>query len=169
MNALGSRWIWPRASLALIAAALALAACERSEPEADSPPASGISGDADPADARVIDEWARALSAGDLDAAAAYFAIPSVAENGPALIEIRNRAEARLFNASLPCGARLTRAVSEGPFVVATFLLGERPGPGSCGEGTGAEAQTAFVIEGGEIVEWRRVATGGEGESGRSV
>ena len=40
---------------------------------------------------------------------------------------------------------------------VATFRLTERPGPGVCGQGTGETAQTAFVIEDGEIVEWRRV------------
>ena len=118
-----------------------------------------IPGGADPADARVIDEWSKALTRGDVAAAARLFAIPSVAQNGPALIRIRDAADARLFNSSLPCGARLVEATPEGGFVVATFELSERPG-GDCGSGAGGSARTAFEIVDGEIVEWRRVATG---------
>ena len=120
-----------------------------------------IPGGADPAEAQVIAEWATTLSEGDVDGAARYFAIPSVAENGPTLIHIRDLDDARLFNATLPCGAELVRAEPEGDFVVATFRLTERPGPGTCGEGTGGSAQTAFVIEDGRIAEWRRVGIDG--------
>lgn len=153
-------------------AAIALSACgEKSEPDiADltttTTGATGatrtIPGNAAAGSARVIDEWSRTLRRGDVDGAAGYFAIPSVAENGPSLVQIDKLADARLFNASLPCGATLTRATDEGDFTVATFRLAERPGPGTCGEGTGHTAQTAFVIEGGKIAEWRRVAIGGE-------
>jgi limonene-1,2-epoxide hydrolase len=128
----------------------------------------GVTGDADPGDVRVIDDWAAALRRGDVDAAARYFAIPSVAENGPLLINIRNLDDARRFNESLPCGARLVRAETQGQFTTATFRLTERPGPGFCGSGTGEAAQTSFVIRGGKIVEWRRVGTGGEAP-GRAV
>ncbi len=121
---------------------------------------SEITGDADPADVEVIDEWAKALTEGDLDAAAASFALPSIAENGPTL-RIQSRADARLFNDTLPCGAELIEAQSEGDFTTATFRLTERPGPGECGPGAGGEAQTAFVVEDGRIVEWRRVANAG--------
>ena len=120
-----------------------------------------VTGDADPEDVRVIEAWSDALREGDVDAAAGYFATPSVAENGP-LLRIRNRRDARLFNRSLPCGATLLRAESEGDFTTATFELSERPGPGTCGPGAGGEAQTAFVIEDGKITEWRRVALGGD-------
>jgi hypothetical protein len=120
-----------------------------------------IPGDADPGNAAVIDEWAMTLAAGDVEGAAEFFAIPSVAENGGVIIEIESPDDARLFNASLPCGAELTRAEGEGEFTVATFRLIERPGPGTCGSGTGMTASTAFVIEEGEIVEWRRVDDGG--------
>ena len=65
----------------------------------------------------MIDEWAQPLSEGDVDGAAAYFAIPSVAQNGPALLRIRDLADAKLFNASLPCGASLVEATPEGGFV----------------------------------------------------
>jgi hypothetical protein len=80
-----------------------------------------------------------------------------VAENGPILVEIEDLEDARAFNASLPCGAELTSAEPDGEFVLATFRLTERPGPGRCGSGAGNTAQTAFVIEDGRIVEWRRV------------
>jgi hypothetical protein len=154
-----------RAGTAAVAAALAavaLGACERQEPDLSAAPseqpAEPIPGGADPQAAAVIERWAATLSRGDVAGAARLFAIPSVAENGPASIRIRDAADARLFNASLPCGARLTEAVQEGDLVVATFELTERPGPGSCGAGTGGTARTAFAITDGEITEWRRVA-----------
>lgn len=115
---------------------------------------------ADPGDVEVIDAWSTALREGDVEAAAEFFAIPSTAENGPT-VRLTSRADVRLFNASLPCGAILVSASSQGEFTTATFELTERPGPGSCGAGTGEEAQTAFVIEHAKIVEWRRVALQG--------
>jgi hypothetical protein len=117
-------------------------------------------GGADPAAVEVIDAWAETLSAGDIDGAASYFAIPSVASNGP-LFEIEDAGDARLFNASLPCGAELIATRPSGDFVIATFRLTERPGPGTCGSGVGQRASTAFAIDDGKIVQWRRVPTEG--------
>lgn len=159
---------WSALATPLAIAALAIAGCgEKQEPEIGNPTTTTVQprtipGNADAKDAQVIDRWAQTLRRGDVDGAAGYFAIPSVAENGPQLVRISNRADARLFNASLPCGARLTRAEGEGDFTVATFRLTERPGPGTCGDGVGHAAHTAFVIEDGKIKEWRRVAIGGE-------
>jgi hypothetical protein len=124
---------------------------------------SGIAGHADPADVRVIDGWVTALRRGDVGGAAGYFAIPSVAENGPLLVHIRTLRDARRFNESLPCGARLVRAETAGRFTTATFRLTERPGLGICGPGTGTLAETSFVIRDGKIVQWRRVGAGGGG------
>ena len=118
-----------------------------------------VAGDADPGDVRVIDAWVTALRRGNVDAAARYFAIPSVAENG-VLVRIRSLDDARLFNQSLPCGARLIRAETAGDFTTATFRLTERPGPGTCGPGAGSTAKTSFVIHDAKIVEWRRVGLG---------
>lgn len=125
--------------------------------QGDAPMRGGIPGDASPEAVEVISAWSEALGRGDVDAAADLFAIPSVAENGPIVARINTEAEARSFNESLPCGGRLIRAEGEGEVTTATFRLTERPGPGSCGDGTGETAQTAFVIRDGEIVEWRRV------------
>jgi limonene-1,2-epoxide hydrolase len=127
-----------------------------------------IAGDADPGDVRVIDAWVTTLRRGDVEAAARYFAIPSVAENPPLLLHIRNLDDARRFNESLPCGARLVRAETQGQFTTATFRLTERPGPGTCGPGTGGAAKTSFVIRDGKIVEWRRVDAGDEAP-GRAI
>ena len=127
-----------------------------------------IPGGADPADVQVIDDWARTLRAGDVSGAADYFAIPSVAQNG-GTVRIDALADARAFNSSLPCGAVLVEAVSAGDLTIATFKLTERPGPGACGFAVGAEATTAFLIEDGKIVEWRRILddeSGGDGGDG---
>jgi hypothetical protein len=122
-----------------------------------------VAGNADPADVHVIDAWVTALRHGDVDTAAGYFAIPSVAENGPVLLHIRSLDDARRFNESLPCGARLIRAETAGAYTTATFRLTERPGPGVCGQGTGGIAKTSFVIRDGKIAQWRRVGPAGGG------
>src|SRR5688572_19082010 len=160
---------------AVLTALLAFAGCGdepqltisvETDPPAEDAPAAGdpgsptVPGDAEAEDVRVIVAWSEALGKGDVEAAADYFAIPSVAENGPALLRIRNPGQARLFNASLPCGAEVIRAESQGAFTTATFRLSERPGEGFCGIGSGeATAETSFVIEDGKIAEWRRVDT----------
>jgi hypothetical protein len=147
-------------------ALLAFIACgggDGSESATTGGSAGEVAGDADPGDVEVIDGWVTALRRGDVDAAAGYFAIPSVAENGPVLVRIRSEDDARRFNESLPCGARLIRADTTGAFTTATFRLTERPGPGLCGPGTGGTAKTSFVIRDGTIVQWRRVGAGGGG------
>ena len=120
----------------LVLALLALSACGGGDSANTTSTESTVSGDANPADVQVIDGWVTALRQGDVKAAAGYFAIPSVAENGPLLLHIENIDEARRFNESLPCGARLVRAQTQGQFTTATFRLTERPGSGVCGPGT---------------------------------
>jgi hypothetical protein len=157
-------------ALAAVAALglMALAACGGDSSESTTSGARTTPGDAVPADVEVIDGWVTSLRHGDVDAAADYFAIPSVAENGPILVRIRSVEDAVRFNESLPCGARLIRAESAGEFTTATFRLTERPGPGLCGPGTGGVAKTSFVIRDGKIAQWRRVGAGGGGESAPS-
>jgi hypothetical protein len=145
--------------LALAVALAALAGCGGSESGAGGE--ASVPGGADAAQVEVIDRWSEELAAGDVEAAAEFFAIPSVAQNG-LVYEIADREDARRFNASLPCGAELIEARPRGELTVATFELTERPGPGSCGEGTGNEATTAFRIVDGEITEWLRVLADGK-------
>ena len=148
-------------ALPALALALALSACGGGS--ADGEETVEVTG-ADAADVEVIDEWAQALTAGDIDGAAELFALPSLAQNAGPPLRIDSLADAKLFNSSLPCGAVLTEATGAHGLTIATFRLTERPGPGSCGSGTGAEAQTAFEIEDGEIVEWRRVVPADDGD-----
>ena len=113
-------------------------------------------GGADPERVRVIQEWVDALRRGDVESAAQYFALPSIAQNGTPPITLDTRADAIGFNRSLPCGARLVRAVPRGEAIAATFRLTERQG-GDCGPGVGELARTVFVIREGKIAEWRRL------------
>jgi limonene-1,2-epoxide hydrolase len=120
-------------------------------------------------DVAVIAAWVDTLREGDVEGAAEYFAVPSVAVNGGLMLRIESPEDAVAFNESLPCGAELLRAESMGDVVTATFRLTERPGPGTCGEGVGELAQTAFEIEDGKIVEWRRVGESTPKAEGETV
>ena len=106
----------------------------------------------------VIRGWADALRAGKVAKASAFFALPAFVSNGTPVLTLANRREVREFNRTLPCGAKvLDTKRGQGPYVVATFRLTERPGPGRCGDGAGNLAATAFVIEDDHIVRWTRV------------
>ena len=155
-----------RRYLALLAAVAMLPAGCGGDDETNATTTTEIPGGADPASVEVIDNWARTLTEGDIEGAAGYFAIPSVVQNAGPAIEISDPDDARAFNASLPCGARLIEARPQDNLVVATFRLTERPGPGTCGSGVGHRASTAFGIDAdGKIAEWRRVVTeGGTGD-----
>src|SRR6185436_19747766 len=113
-----------RLMLVLIAAACVLVSC-------------GDGGDSSPGAEAVIREWADTLREGDVAGAAALFALPSVVSNGTEPFTLYTKAEARAFNESLPCGAKLLRTSSSAGFTTAVFRLTERPGPGRCGSGTG--------------------------------
>jgi len=137
---------------ALLCAAAVLGGCGGDESAGEAPPARKASPEA------VIRAWVDTLRTGDTRAAAAYFALPSLVSNGTGPIYLHNRAQARRFNQSLPCGAILERTYRQGRYTVAVFRLTERPGPGRCGSGTGDSARTAFVVRKGKIREWRRLA-----------
>lgn len=155
-------------TVSLIAAVMGLSACggdddNSSASETDAEAA--LEGSAE--DVEVIRSWAEALTESDIESAAEFFAIPSVAENGIS-IDIESAADAELFNESLPCGAELESTSSEGKFITATFLLTERPGVPVC-PGSGNTAQTSFVIEDGAIAEWRRVAVPNNDSTGQTA
>jgi hypothetical protein len=114
-------------------------------------------------DANVIRGWADALAAGDVGKAASYFALPAIVANGTPPVRITSRAQAREFNALLPCGARLIATARHGIYTYATFRLIDRVG-GDCGAGTGSLAATAFRIRDGKIAEWLRLPDAGSGQ-----
>jgi hypothetical protein len=109
------------------------------------------------AEESVIRGWADTLRHGDVELASKFFALPATVSNGGPAYQLRTFAAVRFFNETLPCGARLesTRRTFNG-FVLATFVLTERPGEGSCGTGTGHRARTAFLIRRGKIARWIR-------------
>ena len=152
-------------SIPFVAAVLALSACGGVDDPTAPEPEPTLEGPE--ADVEVIRAWAEALTASDIDAAAAFFALPSQAENG-LTFDIETRDDARFFNESLPCGATLEETHVEGHFITATFELTDRPGGGPC-PGDGNLAQTSFVIEDGVIVEWRRVAIPGDESRGQTA
>jgi len=159
----------PASQLAFLAISLAFLAlliggCGGDSPAETTGDGAEATAGADPGDLEVIEAWSRALSEGDVDAAAGYFAVPSRAENGGVGADIRSTDDAVAFNESLPCGAEVVAAETEDDVTTATFELADRPG-GDCGSGAGGQAATAFRIEGGKIVEWRRVAVPGGGEA----
>ncbi len=152
--------------IGLASSVLALCACGGSSSPA---PSTKVPGNADPADVAVIKGWVDTLRRGEVGKAAAYFEIPSVVQNGGPPLRIRSRRGALLFNASLPCGAALVRAVRHGPFTIASFRLTERPGRGRCGRGAGDLAKVAFRVRDTKIVQWRRVPTGGAPAPGTAL
>ena len=105
----------------------------------------------------VIRGWADALRAGHVAAAAQFFAVPVLVADGVnPLHSLQKRVDVVTFNRALPCGAKLVQTQrGESSFVIATFKLTERPGPGECGTSVGNSNYTAFLIERRRIVQWR--------------
>jgi hypothetical protein len=154
------RWALLLAGLALVPSACGSGAKTATTPPAPRAAAPAPTADAKPAaagDVAVIRGWADALRHGRLERAVRYFAIPSVVSNGTSPIKLTSRDDVRFFNRTLPCGAKVLRVEDTGAYVVARFVLTERPGNGKCGSGVGGQASTAFRIRGHHIVEWRRV------------
>jgi hypothetical protein len=135
-------------------------------PGTDDIPVREVAGSAKPppkkptrGEVRVIRGWADALRAGRVNEAADFFAIPArVLDGTNPLRELPDRPAVREFNRGLPCGAQLVETErGQGWFVIATFRLTERTGPGArpC-DGAGNLAATAFLIEDKHITQWLR-------------
>jgi hypothetical protein len=125
--------------------------------EAPAAPATATPGPAPADQVRLIRRWADLLRQGHVTAASRLFSIPTVVANPGPRFQLSTRAEVQFFNRTLPCGGRLVDTELRGRYVVATFVLTERPGGAACGSGVGHRAQTAFLIRGHRIVEWLRV------------
>lgn len=111
---------------------------------------------ADAAAAKVIRAWSDTLRAGHVEAAARFFAVPTIVQfqaGGP-IARLRRASDAVAFNATLPCGARLLSTSRDGRYVNALFILSDRPG--SPCDAPGHTARTRFVVRAGKITEWRR-------------
>jgi hypothetical protein len=104
----------------------------------------------------VITGWADQLRAGHVIRAAHYFSIPAIVQNATPPVRLDTRREVLAFNRTLPCGAHVVKTIAGSRYIVATFVLTERPGSPGCGA-TGKLAATAFLLRHGRIAEWRRV------------
>jgi hypothetical protein len=105
----------------------------------------------------VIDGWLRALRAGRIARAAAFFAQPSKVQNGTPVLTLDSARERLAFNLALPCGARADRYGTNGRYTIIEFVLTERRG-GDCAGAAGQPARGAIRVDGGRITEWYRLA-----------
>jgi hypothetical protein len=117
----------------------------------DGPPAAA-------AQVAVVRGWSTALRTGHVQAAAGYFHVPSLFDDGAgATVAIRSLAEAETVNATLTCGSQVVSAFREGRFINVLFRLTARAGQGAdCGSGVGETARVVFLIRDGKILEWLR-------------
>jgi hypothetical protein len=135
-----------RATAVLLALAV-LAGCDSSSPDpvhAKPDPLHSYEG-------RVIRGWLLALERQDYEQAAYYFAPGAIIDQGHPF-RLRTPAQARDFNASLPCRADLVRLRDEGRRVLATFALHEGPGGGCSGL-----VKVRYTIRKGKFTEWRQL------------
>jgi limonene-1,2-epoxide hydrolase len=107
--------------------------------------------------AQVVRAWSAALNANRNEDAANLFAPNAEIIEGTAVGRLTSHSEAVAFNASLPCAGRIVAMqLKPNAVVVATFVLGHRP-KHTC-DGPGQKAAALFIIRGGKIAVWERVA-----------
>lgn len=157
----------PAILLLALALVVMLTGCDSGSKSSDSATAT-VPGGAAAADVEVIAGWATALRAGDIEKAASYWALPSIASNGTPPLELKTEQQVIAFNEALPCGADLVRATAADGLTTATFDLTDRPG-GACAPGVSGQAATVFKIENGRIAEWRRAPDPGGQETAPPV
>jgi hypothetical protein len=118
----------------------------------------GCGGSETPSPEAVVDSWSQALNGGDDEAAAELFAPGAVVIQDGRRATLANEADALAFNASLPCGAKITAKKTDGSEVTATFTLTRRP-EHMC-DGTGEAAVTVFAVADGKITLWHQLPSG---------
>jgi hypothetical protein len=114
----------------------------------------------------VVRGWSEALRHGDVDRATRYWDVPATVANGDQPYRLLTRRAVRFWNESLPCGAKLQSVERDSNYVLATFVLTERPGRGRCGSGVGRRARTLFLLRGErKIVQWLRATDPPSGDT----
>ena len=106
--------------------------------------------------ATVVRAWSAALNANRNEDAAALFAPNAEIIEGTVDVRLTTHALAVAFNQSLPCAGRIVALEVRKDAAVATFVLGHRPGH-TC-DGPGQKAAALFIVRGGKIIAWERVA-----------
>jgi SnoaL-like domain len=74
----------------------------------------------------IVRGWNEAVNEGDNDRAAEYFAAGATIVVDDQSVKLAGRADARRFNASLPCAADIAEIRTDGDRVTATFNLRQR-------------------------------------------
>lgn len=111
---------------------------------------------ADPRQVRVIRAWAAALRKGHVREAARWFAQPSRAQNGTAVLTLDSLAARIAFNVALPCGALVVGTRGANGYTVVDFKLTKRPG-GDCMGAEGKPARGALRVRRNRITDWFRL------------
>ena len=104
--------------------------------------------------APVIRGWGAALGRNDDAGAARYFKLPAVVSITEKQT-LATVAEAKAFNAALPCGVKLIHIERADRFVIGTFELEPRP-EHDC-DTPGDVIRIGFVLHDRKIAEWRQV------------
>jgi hypothetical protein len=104
---------------------------------------------------KVVRAWSEAVNRNDNAAAAALFAPGAIARQSQEY-HLIDAEVATIWNDGLPCAGKVVELRMVDIAVVATFVLGQRPGH-KC-DAPGARAGAAFVIKDGLIVLWQQVA-----------
>lgn len=107
----------------------------------------------EPREAATIRAWSQAVSAGQFEKAASYFAANAiVVQAGP--IKLTDRSAAIAFNESLPCKSVVTDVKDEGKTILAAFRLVKGKGPASSCDGP---ARVRFTFSGNKFKVWRQL------------
>ncbi len=118
-------------------------------------PTAGHGEKADPAATVVVQRWLKALSDGDIPAAADTFAPNALVQNLRPPVRLRTRALRIAFNETFPCGAELSTASTVKGYLVVTYRLTDRKGS-KC-DGPGGSAAGTIKVAGGKMTEWYRL------------
>jgi limonene-1,2-epoxide hydrolase len=113
-------------------------------------------GGGDPSPESVVRAWSEAINSDDSAGAARLFADGARVVQDDEVRRLETYAEARAWNASLPCAGRIVRLTAHGETVRVTFVLGRRRPQTPC-DGPGERAQALFRVREGRIVLWHQL------------
>jgi hypothetical protein len=112
-------------------------------------------GGGDPSPESVVRAWSQAVNSEDNTGAARLFAVGARVVQGSSVRRLDTLAEAKAWNASLPCAGRIVSLRGTGETVRATFLLGHRR-LSRC-DGPGERAHALVRVRAGKIVLWHQL------------
>ena len=112
----------------------------------------------------VVRAWNTAVNRGDNERAAELFAPGAEVVQAGQALRLQTRAEAVLWNASLPCAGTTVDLSVEDDTATATFVLSDRK-TSAC-DGPGERASAVFRVRDGKIVLWHQLSSPDDGSDG---